>query len=81
MIKVCEKCGIKYEDYPVKEYIHELNGNNYCKTCRDFLKTKVKKKIVKKIKVPITWSYYALPGFEPAPNGIGYVKIKGGKRK
>ena len=77
MILVCEKCGIKYEDYPVKEYIHELNGNNYCKTCRDFLKTKIKDKEKKpRIKVPIRWSYYDLPGFEPAPNGIGYIKTK-----
>jgi hypothetical protein len=82
MIKVCEKCGIKYDDYLVKEYIPQLNGNDYCKTCRDFLKTKVKKKIYGKItKVPIRWSHYALPGFEKAPNGKGYVKIKGGKRK
>lgn len=76
MILACEKCGKNYEDYPVKEYVHELNGNSYCKTCRDFLLTKIKDKDTGKKKVLIRWSYYALPGFEPAPNGIGFVKIK-----
>lgn len=79
---VCEKCGAEYEQYEVSEYISELNGNDYCKTCRDFLKTKVKTNGKKKIKVRIKWSYYALPGFEPAPDGHGYVrKKKGGDEK
>jgi hypothetical protein len=39
----CELCGIKYEEYIIEKFIPELNGNTYCKTCRDFLKFKLKK--------------------------------------
>ena len=76
MINKCERCGKNYEDYPVEKYNPELNGNDYCKTCRDFLLTKTEDSKPKKTKVKISWSYYWLPGFEPAPNGIGYVRKK-----
>ena len=72
----CEKCGTEYEPYLVKKYIPELNGNDYCKTCRDFLKTKVKDNRNAKIKVKIHWSHYPLPNFEPSPDGIGYIRKK-----
>ena len=78
--RFCNKCGVEYEPYIVKKYVPELNGNDYCKTCRDFLKTKVKCNKKEKIKVKIYWSYYSLPGFEPAPNGIGFVRKKEKKK-
>ena len=80
MIKKCKACDKKFEQYLITEYVPELNGGDYCKGCRDFLKTKFKEdKTKKKRKVKIRWSYYKLPGFEPAPNGIGFIKKCGGK--
>jgi len=38
----CYLCETEYEEYIVEKYIPELNGNNYCETCRDFLKARLK---------------------------------------
>ena len=73
---ICEKCGIEYEQYEVGKYIPELNGDDYCKICRDFLKTKLKSSKKKITKVPIYLSYYPTPNFEPSPVGHGYVRKK-----
>jgi hypothetical protein len=41
---ICELCEKEYEEYFAGKYIPEINGNNYCETCRNFLKSRLKSK-------------------------------------